>query len=343
MDIKKLILEQIRQKDEIRAKDIIKQTKFSRAYINRFFQELINEGAIFALGRTKGARYILSDNSILKNAKKKIIDFDQSFKNQNLREDIVLTDIRKQSGIFFNISKNVIDIVDFAFLEMLNNAIEHSHSKDIMVKVKNKSDNINFWIIDYGVGVFNSVKKEFNLPDDLTAIEHLLKGKQTVDPKRHTGQGIFFTSKLADVFTIISGRKRLRFIKSLDDVFIDDIQEFPGTKIFFSLAKNSKTSAKKIFNEFSNEEFEFNKTKILIRLYKNNQGLISRSEARRIMFGLDKFKEIVLDFKSMETVGQSFGDEVFRVWQDKYPKIKINYINANENVAFMVRRAKKEK
>jgi len=339
MDVKKLILDKIKQKGQIKSAEIIKQTGLSRAYINRMLQELRNEGKIILLGQTRKAIYILADKESVALAKQQVLEFKEICANKNLNEDFVLDEIKKQTGIFFDLPKNIIGALDFAFLEILNNAIEHSHSKDIMVKVETNADDIKFWIIDQGIGIFNSIKKKFAFADDLVAIEHLLKGKQTTDPKRHSGQGIFFTSKLADVFTIISGRKRLRFIKELDDIFIDDIQEFSGTKIFFSINKSSKTQAKKVFDEFSNEEFEFSKTKILIKLSKNSQGLISRSEARRIMFGLDKFKEIVLDFKGVETVGQGFVDEVFRVWQNKYPEIKISYVNANENVEFMVRRA----
>jgi anti-sigma regulatory factor (Ser/Thr protein kinase) len=291
------------------------------------------------LGKANRAFYVFANQNSVDKIKKEITGFNNVFANKNLREDAILTDIKKQSGIFLSLPKNISDILDFAFLEMLNNAIGHSRSKEITIKFESKKDVLDFWIIDRGLGVFNSVRNKFDLPDDLTAIEHLLKGKQTTDPKHHTGQGIFFTSKLADVFTIISGRKRLRFIKSLDDVFIDDAKEFVGTKIFFSIKKDSKISAKKIFDAYSNEEFEFDKTKILIKLSKNSQGLVSRSEARRIMFGLDKFKEIVLDFKGVETAGQGFCDEVFRVWQNKYSRIKISYVNANENVEFMVRRA----
>lgn len=338
MDIKQLILAKIRQRGQIKSSVIVKQSGFSRGYINRFFQELVNEGRIIILGKANKTVYILAENKAVKHAKKQILEYNKALKNTSLNEDIILGDIKNQSGVFIDVPKNITDIVDFSFLEMLNNAIEHSQSKKILVKLKNKKETLDFWVIDYGVGIFNSIRKKFNLPDDLTAIEHLLKGKQTTNPEQHTGQGIFFTSKMASVFTIISGQKRLRFIKALDDIFIDNIKLFSGTKIFFSIKKDSKTLAKKIFDEFSNEEFEFSKTKILIKLSKNSQGLISRSEARRIMFGLDKFKEIVLDFRGVETIGQGFCDEIFRVWQNKYPEIKISYINANENVEFMARR-----
>jgi hypothetical protein len=66
---------------------------------------------------------------------------------------------------------------------------------------------------------------------------------------------------------------------------------------------------------------------------------VSRSQARRICLGLEKFKHVILDFKGISTVGQSFVDEVFRVFQSKYPKIKIEYTNTNDNVRFMIERS----
>lgn len=338
MDVNNFILKELKQKGQIKASQIVKQTGFSRAYVNRFFQQLRNEGKILLIGKTNKSIYVLTDPKSVNQAKKNILNIDKDLINKNLDEALVLAKVKKQSGIFLELSKNIIDILDFSFLEMLNNAIDHSDSSKITVKIKQNESEVNFWIIDQGIGIFNSIKKKFNLPDDLIAIEHLLKGQQTTDPKKHSGQGIFFTSKLADVFTIVSNNKRLRFIKSLDDIFIDNVKFIKGTKIFFSINKNSRTLAKKIFNEFSNEEFEFSKTKIAVRLSRNNQGLVSRSEARRIIMGLDKFKEIIFDFKNVDIAGQGFCDEIFRVWKNSHPKIKTNFINANKNVEFMIKR-----
>ena len=76
-----------------------------------------------------------------------------------------------------------------------------------------------------------------------------------------------------------------------------------------------------------------------IKLYKMDSEYISRSQARRILSGLYKFKTVILDFKGVETVGQGFADEVFRVWKLNYPDISIIPNNANENINFMINRA----
>ena len=78
-----------------------------------------------------------------------------------------------------------------------------------------------------------------------------------------------------------------------------------------------------------------------VKLYeKGMPTFISRSQARRILFGLEKFKKIVLDFDKVRAVGQGFADEVFRVWQVNHPDIKIIAKNANQDIDFMIKRAK---
>ena len=84
----------------------------------------------------------------------------------------------------------------------------------------------------------------------------------------------------------------------------------------------------------------FDKTHIIVGLSKlGGERYVSRSQARRIILGLEKFKHIFLDFEGISTVGQGFVDEVFRVFQSKHPKMKIGYTNASDDVKFMIERS----
>ena len=97
------------------------------------------------------------------------------------------------------------DIWHFCTTEMLNNAIEHSGGKIISIKVAKTAANTQISLTDDGVGIFRKIQSELNLADERHAILELAKGKLTTDPKGHTGQGIFFTSRLLDSFDILSG------------------------------------------------------------------------------------------------------------------------------------------
>jgi hypothetical protein len=54
---------------------------------------------------------------------------------------------------------------------------------------------------------------------------------------------------------------------------------------------------------------------------------------------LEKFKHVVLDFGDLLTVDQGFVDEVFHVFQTKYPQIKIEHTKSNDDVQFMIDRS----
>jgi anti-sigma regulatory factor (Ser/Thr protein kinase) len=340
MDMKKLIMEMFERKEEVKASDIVKTTDFSRAYINRFFQDLRIEGKVVLIGKANRARYVLANKEAVKKAAKKIGDITLTLQNKGLLEDKILNDIKKKTGIFFGIRKNISDILGYAFSEMLNNAIEHSDSKTIKVTMKKEKDNISFKVIDKGVGIFNNIMRKKKLQNTMEAIQDLLKGKQTTAPAMHSGEGIFFTSKVADVLLIQGSRKKIVFNNILDDIFINDIKKITGTKIAFSVDLNSKKNLNEIFRQYTDSSFEFSKTTVTIRLYKMESKYISRSQARRIVSGLEKFKTITLDFKDVKLLGQGFADEIFRVWKSNHPNISIRAINADENVEFMINRAK---
>ncbi len=342
MNLKEKILQKIKKDGQIKTTDIIKITNFSREYVNRFFRELRNEGKIILIGKANQAHYILADKKLLANLKKQVLQIKLDLKNKDLSEDIILKKIKKETGIFCGLKESVIKIIDYAFLEMLNNAIEHSKSKEIKIIMRNykdENDLIYFMINDSGVGIFDNIMKKKRLKSRLEAIRELLKGKQTTLPKEHSGQGIFFTSKIADSFIIISFNKKLSFNNKIDDVILEDIKDFSGTSIIFYISANTQRKIEDIFDQYSNNSYEFNKTKVYIKLYQLDTDYISRSQARRILVGLDKFKVIVLDFKNVETVGQAFADEVFRVWNNNYPDIEFQIVNSNENIDFMIKRA----
>jgi anti-sigma regulatory factor (Ser/Thr protein kinase) len=339
MNIKSFILKKIKDKGEIKTADVVKATGFSRAYINRFLQELREEDKIVLVGKANKARYVLANKQSFRKVKRETLTFRRVLTNKSISEDFILSEIKRKTGIFLGLSKNVSRIIEYAFTEMLNNAIEHSKSKTIEVFMEKKEEIIHFDVFDKGIGIFNNIMKKKNLKNELEAIQDLMKGKQTTAPREHTGEGIFFTSKIADKLVIKSSKKKLIFNNILEDVFIKDIKNTKGTKVTFTIKQDSKRNIDSIFKKYSEGLFDFGKTKVIVKLYKMDTEYISRSQARRIMSGLEKFKSILLDFNNVDTVGQAFADEIFRVWKSRHPNINVQYENANKNIEFMIRRA----
>jgi hypothetical protein len=202
-----------------------------------------------------------------------------------------------------------------------------------------------FIIDDFGIGAFRNVMKKRKLQSELEAIQDVLKGKVTTMPELHSGQGIFFTSRAGEEFILDSFGYRLIINNKIQDIFLQEIKGAKmkqGTKVTFKLSTESNRHLKEVFDEFSNidegSNFGFDKTEIKIKLYLRTGIHISRSQARRVLVGLDNFRIVVLDFDKVPMIGQSFADEIFRVFHNKYPKIKISAINMNEAVKFMIDR-----
>ena len=337
MDIKTIILNMINKKGAIRAADVVSRTGLSRAYVHRFLKKLADEGLIVLIGKANQAHYVIASNkgkNPLKPSRvRKIIT------NKGLAEDKVLSQIKKESSIFQGMTGNVSSIIDYAFTEMLNNAIEHSSSEKIDITITKSTMDVRFTIGDQGVGIFNNIRKKKRLISTMDAIQDLLKGKETTAPEGHSGEGIFFTSKIADRLTIKSLEKKIVFDNVGQDIYIKDVQSSRGTKVDFVLALKSKKTLSDLFNQYTDESFQFSKTGVKVKLYHQDIDYVSRSQARRILAGLEKFKTIELDFKDVKTVGQAFADEIFRVWLSTHKAIKVNVTNANENIMFMIRRA----
>ncbi|MEK6599384.1 MAG: STAS-like domain-containing protein, partial [Deltaproteobacteria bacterium] len=198
-----------------------------------------------------------------------------------------------------------------------------------------------------GIGVFRNIMQKRRLKSELEAIQDLLKGKTTTAPKSHSGEGIFFTSKAGDLFILDSFGHQLIVNNEIPDVFVKTTKEMKrGTRVIFKLYITSKRHLNELFRQYTkltkDSDYGFDKTKIQVKLYTIGDVHISRSQSRRVLSGLEKFKIIIFDFDKVPVVGQAFADEIFRVFHNKHPHITLEEVNMNEGVKFMVERAKNE-
>lgn len=244
--------------------------------------------------------------------------------------------------IFKDVEKNVFSIWRYAFTEMMNNAIEHSLSKNIFVMVTTNPLESTIMISDNGIGIFKNIqsymKKECNQEISLDECAALLfAGKFTTAKAMHSGEGIFFTSHLMDQFFIFSDD--VFFSRSnFNDIKIKSLQNINSTIVCMSLNNHTKKTTKEVFDRFSNVDEGFIKTQIPIAHIFPYGSPVSRSEGRRLGELILKFKEIDLDFTGVEEVGQAFCHELFIVWQGRNPDIKLNVLNADTDVSNMIKR-----
>ncbi|MBU1033128.1 MAG: DUF4325 domain-containing protein [Patescibacteria group bacterium] len=338
------ILEIANKKGKITTKELSLKFGVSRQYLHQLLSELIGDKKIIKIGETRTAFYV---SSLYAQTHPEVIPsiFCKKYKNVTLEEHNVLMDIEKSFFALTDLPENIHSIFTFAFSEMFNNAIEHSRSKRIGVEITLRNKKLTFVVEDSGIGVFRNIMKKKKLDSEIQAIQDLLKGKTTTMPKSHSGEGIFFTSKSADKFILDSFGYYLTISKN--DIHIKHIPTIKrGTRVIFEIDTTSKLHLNDVFKKYTNLEddgnYGFDKTEIRVKLYTMGGVHISRSQARRILSGLEKFKIILLDFDKVPIVGQAFVDEIYRVFQNMHPSIVIQEENMSEGVRFMVVRAKNE-
>lgn len=339
MDIRGQLLSMALKTGALQSRDVAEKLHISRQYAQRILKELVSQGLLIKLGSTRAAAYVLP-----RYADQVKWKYDKRFHNQNLAEHSVLEDIESRPQFSQSLSENLRSIFEYAFSEMLNNAIEHSQSENIHVRVEKRAENLVFFVDDFGIGVFRNIMQKRKLQSALEAIQDLLKGKTTTQPRAHSGEGIFFTSKVADVFSLESFGKKLIINNIVGDIFIEEVKPSKqGTKVFFQIACNSQKHLNDIFKAYQTDptEYAFDKTEIQVKLYTLGTVHVSRSQARRVLANLEKFKSIILDFDKVPTIGQAFADEIFRVFKNKHPDIHIIPTNMNETVRFWVERVGK--
>jgi hypothetical protein len=199
-----------------------------------------------------------------------------------------------------------------------------------------------FEVIDDGEGIFEHVRRLMTLPDRWAALQELSKGKVTTRPERHTGEGLFFVSKSADFFEVESGGLAWSVDGVREDMAVGERPQRQGTRVRFEIDRASPRSLKALFEAYT-EDFEFSKTRIVVRLFSIGTRFVSRSEARRLLAGLDRFKEVMLDFAGVTDVGQGFADEVFRVWAADHSAVRLVPVRMNPAVEFMIERARRRR
>ena len=304
----------------------------SRQAVNRHLNRLIDEKVLDAEGATRNRSYQI------RNLERWEVQY--SIDSQ-LAEDVVWRDDIK--SLLKAVPDNVLGMWDYGFTEIFNNAIEHSEGSEISVKFKKNAADVEIHVKDDGVGIFEKVKNNFILLDERHAVLELSKGKLTTDPENHTGQGIFFTSRMFDKFTILSGETFFYHKYGTSEDWVVESSSFEsGTVVSMQLNNQVSRTVKEVFDRYtSGEDYAFSKTVVPVRLAQyERENLISRSQAKRLMTRLDSFNTVVLDFDNVEVVGQAFADEAFRVFPAKHPDIEVIPANANKAVMQMISRAK---
>jgi anti-sigma regulatory factor (Ser/Thr protein kinase) len=331
--IRRFLLNSIKAGNSHFLHDAMETFQLTRQSIHGHLTALVKLGYLIADGNTRARTYALGQKRFHR----------AMFSLKGLQESDVY--YRDFGYIFNDLPRELENICHYGFTEMLNNAIDHSGGDAVIVNVDRTAELITIRIDDNGEGIFNHIARIMNLSDPRESLLELSKGKLTTDPDNHTGQGIFFTSRAFDYFLIYSGD--LIFSHNdgdINDFLLHNPNDHKGTRVMMRIAMDSQKILKSVFDDFTgneDEDFVFNKTVVPVKLaLYEGERLVSRSQAKRILNRVEKFKTVILDFQDVDFIGQAFADEVFRVFTRRNPQISLIPVHITKDVEQAIQAAK---
>ena len=305
---------------------------YTRQAVHKHLRKLVDDGSIVVNGNTRSRRYALAP----------LAEWQKGFDvSDALSEGTVwIEDLVPALG---KLPENVLNIWHYGVTEMLNNVIDHSGAATVVVHLSKTAAATTVYLFDDGIGIFKKIQAALGLADERHAVLELAKGKFTTDPKNHSGEGIFFSSRMFDAFEIFSGEVYFshEFGKN-EDWIVQRAAPGTGTSVRMVLHNHTARTTKKVFDAFtSDEDYGFNKTVVPVKLMTyGDDNLVSRSQAKRLLGRFDRFKIVMLDFSGVATIGQSFADEIFRVFAAKHPEVELVPTHTSSEVRRMISRAR---
>ncbi len=329
--IKSFILNNVAEQPGSIVSVTAEQFQVSRQTVSRYLKALVNEGQLKSVGNTRARTYELVTT---------VSHSDKIAVTPELEEHIVWRE--SIAPYLSDVKDNVLEICDYGFTEMVNNVVSHSDATELTVSVERDAVSVSLMVVDNGIGIFTRLQQAFGYDDPRHALLELSKGKLTSAADQHTGEGIFFTSRMFNDFSIWSGNLFYARLNRGDDWLIEaeDRRSRDGTVVDMRILTDSTLTTRAVFDEHASGEMpDFSKTHVPILLARyERESLLSRSQARRVLARFDRFKEVLLDFRGVEFIGQAFADEIFRVFRQEHPEIDIIPLNESPAINEMISR-----
>ena len=329
VDLAERVRALIERRGEVANRDVTAALRVSPATSHRLLRALTVSRVLERHGKGPAARYRLRPVR-------------HRFRLAGLEEDTAWQGVAEDIGRIRPLPREEGRSLQYAASEVLNNAIDHSGGRWVEVAVAFEAGGTTVTTVrDDGVGVFRRVCTDFGFASPQDAIVQLEKGKLTSDPSRHSGEGLFFSSKAVTRFRLESQGIAWIVDNDVKDSGIGPSEVRRGTRVTLEVVSGHVPRLEDVFAAYTDPEtLRFTRTRATIKLAAVGTVLVSRSEAKRLVARLTDFTHVTLDFSGVEVVGQGFCDEVFRVFSGSHPHVTLEPVGMSDTIAFMVARAR---
>lgn len=329
-DVKTVIRDLIDAVGPVANRDVVEALNgvLSRQAVHQHLAAMVEDGELERVGAGRAVRY------------RRLVLERRTLPTEGLAEDQLWADLVVDVDVLAELPDDVRATVAYIATEMVNNAIDHSGSETVTVTVRTDDGYVVIDIADRGVGIFSKVAAALGSDEPMDAVVRLTSGRFTTAPDRHTGEGIFFSSRAAHQFIVVSDGVRWTVDNERDDWGAGRAEPREGTLVRFRIDPARARPLADVFAAHTDDDYRFTRTSTRVALADAGTHLISRSEAKRVTAGLEQFEYVVVDFAGVSSVGQGFADELFRVWADAHPDVTLEPSNMDHPVAFMIERAR---
>jgi DNA-binding transcriptional ArsR family regulator/anti-sigma regulatory factor (Ser/Thr protein kinase) len=328
------------------AAEIARRLKVTRPVVTRHLSALVKEGGVVREGQGRRLRYrawvVPSPAAVAAAADApppaSPVSFVRRYPRAVLSEGRVWQELLVLHPALGRLPAPARELFQYAFTEMLNNAIEHSQGTEVEVRFAQASDDtLSFEVIDDGVGLFHNLRALLGLASAEEAARKLSQARLPPWPDGRAGAGLFFSSRAARRFEVESNGFRWLVDNPTGQTVAASAPPRTGTRVRFQGDLQPRRPLAELFARY-NEHTIIHRTRVVVTL---GTGFISRSEAQRLLAPLERYHTVVLDFRGVEEIGQGFADEVFRIWPTNHPHVTLEPINMSPGVSLMVDHARR--
>ena len=250
---------------------------------------------------------------------------------------------RRDFAAAFTLPAAVQRMAQHAFTELLNNAVDHSGGSSVTVSMRQTPLQLQLLVSDDGCGLFDRIAQSFHVDEPIAAMLELSKGKLTSAPERHSGHGLFFTSRLADVCDIHANKAHFQCWASDGSAWRvgrpGPVAARSGTSVYLAMALDTPRTLDAVLQAHSRsgEGYDFSRTRVPLKLLASDDSVLaSRADARRVASGLQRFASAEIDFDGIDDIGHGFADELFRVFGRSQSALTLLPVGMAPRVAAMV-------
>lgn len=242
---------------------------------------------------------------------------------QGLQEDLPW---RRDFAPCFQLPQEVRRMAQHAFTELLNNAVDHSGGTQVTVSLRQTPLHLQLLVSDDGCGLFERIAQSFAIDDPRLAMFELSKGKLTSAPHCHSGHGLFFAARLADVFDVHANNAAFQRRGWADESWrATRAAPHRGTSVYLAISLDTPRTLDEVLRAHSTggAGYGFDHTHVPLKLLGGDELLMSRADARRVAARLAGFSRAELDFAGIDAIGHGFADELFRVFRREHPGVDL--------------------